>query len=239
MSQPQPIRSKPEDYWHSPSFVKRYVGNAVVTTNDNLGCKMYFGACMAAIGQGIQYMCPQPQSLLYAGCGHSIKGSVMQKHFGCPVTGIDYSELMLAEAEKLQRSMPEEHKTRLLKMDVESLDFPDNMFDVTFCYGLLMSLPDPTKAIAEIMRVSRHGLVSIEETDAVMDDEQRTYWQDVKEKRYPGRVFWHDYIRLFRDCMQLVVTPMPIPGEWDMGAPPAYIRLIAVKMPMPGVEGVH
>ena len=54
MSAPQPIRSKPEDYWQSSAFVRRYVGNAVVTTNDNLGCKLFFGASMAAIGQGIQ-----------------------------------------------------------------------------------------------------------------------------------------------------------------------------------------
>ena len=77
MSAPQPIRSKPEDYWQSAAFVRRYVGNAVVTTNDNLGCKLFFGASMAAIGQGIQYICPAPTSILYAGCGHRLKGSVM------------------------------------------------------------------------------------------------------------------------------------------------------------------
>ena len=151
MSAPQPIRSKPEDYWQSSAFVRRYVGNAVVTTNDNLGCKLFFGASMAAIGQGIQYICPAPTSILYAGCGHSIKGSVMQKHFGCPVTGIDYSQLMLDEAEKLQRGMVPEHRIAFRKMDVEALDFPDDSFDVTFCYGLMMSLPDAQKGISEML----------------------------------------------------------------------------------------
>lgn len=234
-----PAKSKPEDYWKNASFVKRYVGNAVVTTNDNLGCKLFFGTCMAAIGQGIQYICTEPRNILYAGCGHSIKGTVMQKHFGCPVTGIDYSDLMLAEAEKLQRMMPDEHKTRLMKMDVEAMDFPDDTFDVTFCYGLLMSLPNPEKAIAEMLRVSKRGIVAIEESHSVMDKDQYAYWLDVKLKQV-GRVHWHDYIHLFRDCMQIVVTPMPVPEEWDMGASPGYIRLIVVKRPEPpSAEGVH
>lgn len=234
-TQPQVVRSKPEDYWLSPSFVRRYVGNAVVTTNDNLGNKMFFGACMAALAQGIQYICPQPTSILYAGCGHSIKGSVIQKHFSgdaplsCRVTGIDFSALMIEEGRKLQSTMPEEHRTAFHQMNVEALDFPDDSFDVAMCYGLLMSLPDPTKGIAEMMRVSRRGIVSIEECESVMGDEQRKYWLDVKERRYPGRIYWHDYIRLFREAMQLVITPMPIPPTWDMGQPPAYIRVIAVK----------
>lgn len=232
MSQPQPIRSKPDDYWLTPSFVKRYVGNAVVTTNDNLGCKMYFGACLSAIAQGIQYICQEPRSLLYAGCGHSIKGSVMQKHFGCQVTGIDYSQLMLDEASKLQAAMPPEHRTPMHRMDVESLDFEDDSFDATFCYGLMMSLPDAQKGIDEMLRVSRRGLVAIEECESVMSPEQRKYWLDVKERRYPGRIFWHDYISLFRECQQLVITPMPTPPQWDMGQPPAYIRIIAVKRPV-------
>lgn len=238
MSQTQPVRTKPEDYWQSPSFVKRYVGNAVVTTNDNLGCKMFFGACLSAIGQGIQYLCT-PSNILYAGCGHSIKGSVIQKHFGCPVTGIDYSDLMLTEGEKLQRAMPDEHRTKMLKMDVEALEFPDNSFDVAFCYGLLMSLPDAQKGVDEMMRVSRFGIVAIEETDSVMSDDQRKYWDDVRVRRNPGRIYWHDYIRLFRSAYQLVVTPMPTPPQWDMGAPPAYVRLIAVKAPVQTAEGVH
>jgi SAM-dependent methyltransferase len=225
----QAPRSRPEDYWQDESFVRRYVSNAVVTTNDNVGTRLFHGVCLSAIAQGIAYICAKPSNLLYAGCGHSIKGSVMQKHFGCPVVGIDSSPLMLEASRKLQFNYPPEHRTETRLMDVNAIEFPDDSFDAVFCYGLLMSLPSPERAIAEMLRVSRRGLVAIEESDRVMDEDQYAYWLEVKNKRYPGRVYWHDYIRQFRRCMQIVVTPMPVPPQWDMGKPPGYVRLIAVK----------
>lgn len=226
---PQLARSKPDDYWLSTSFVRRYAANNVITVNDNPGCRIYFGACMAALAQGIQYICSEPQRILYAGCGHSIRGSVMRKTFGCEVIGIDYSQAMLDEAEKLQRNMEDAHRIEFRNMNVEALDFPDDSFDVTFTYGLLMSLPDPSKAVGEMMRVSRRGIVGIEECDRTMSVPQRLYWDEVRCKKYPGRVYWHDYIEVLRDSMQIVITPMPTPPQWDLGQPPGYIRYIAVK----------
>ncbi len=62
-------------------------------------------------------------------------------------TGIDFSEKMLAKANK---RFP---KAKLLEMDAQELQFKDNSFDYIITTFVLCSIPDPVKALKEMRRV--------------------------------------------------------------------------------------
>lgn len=72
---------------------------------------------------------------------------------GCEVTAIDFSPGMLARARKklhLARA-----PIKLLEMDAQAMDFPDNTFDTVVATCVFCSVPDPVKGLAEIKRVCK------------------------------------------------------------------------------------
>lgn len=72
---------------------------------------------------------------------------------GAVVSGIDSSEGML----QLARAR---HQGPLALMDAQSLEFPDDGFDVVIAAFVLFHLPDPGRCLDEICRVLRpHGAV--------------------------------------------------------------------------------
>lgn len=90
-------------------------------------------------------------SALEVGCGtgHFTRWMVER---GLDVVGVDISEPMLNEARRLGGP-------RYLPGDAHSLPFADKSFDVTAIITALEFLPDPARAIAEAVRVARHGLL--------------------------------------------------------------------------------
>ena len=222
----------PDSYWRNPTFAKRYCLNNVETVRANDGAKEFSALCMAAIGQGIQYLCPQPSAIVDLGCGPATRSSTMRAFFGCRVVGVDYSEPMIAEARNIMEFVRPEMRVELTHADVAKLPFADGEFDVAMCYGLLMSLEELQPALAEIGRVAKYGLVAIEETPTAMDDIQYRAFLDVKERVFPGRIVWHSYLSEFtKDGYgQVTYTPLPVPPSWSLGTPPGYARLIASKV---------
>jgi len=225
----QPQRSQPDDYWRSASFARRYTINNVAGVRDNQGAKEFDGLTFMAQAQGVQYLNTTPVNLLDVGCGHAVRGMRLASYFGIPVTGVDYSEPMLEQAGNLMKALPEERRATLVQASVEDMPFEDGQFDVAVCYGLLMSLPKLDKAVAEIMRVTKYGLVAVEETPTAMVPEQRDEWDRVRTKTFPGRIYWHDYLQAFGHATAVVYTPLPVPETWDMGTPPGYARFIVQK----------
>lgn len=74
---------------------------------------------------------------------------------GAEVTGIDLTDFAVKHATKnLEfRGL----KGTVLKMDAQSLQFPDASFDFVCAWGCLMHMPDTEKAIREINRVLKPG----------------------------------------------------------------------------------
>lgn len=222
-------RGAPDDYWKEPSFARKYVFNNVRGIQDNPGAREFSGTCFMAQAQGIGFLNEQPDSILDIGCGHATRAANLKAHFGGRVVGADYSPAMLEEARRIADMLPEAHRPEIVEADAYSLPFRDNEFDVAVCYGLLMSLERPAQA--DIMRVVRYGLVAIEETDVCMTPEQREAWSDVKNRVFPGRIYWHDYLRVFGHFRQVIYNPLPVPQSWNLGTPPGYARIIVVKEP--------
>lgn len=75
---------------------------------------------------------------------------------GCEVTGIDYSEDMLANAHKNceRLGFPD---IKFLRMNAQDLKFDDGSFDFIFTRNVTWTLPDPAKAYSEMVRVLAPG----------------------------------------------------------------------------------
>jgi phosphatidylethanolamine/phosphatidyl-N-methylethanolamine N-methyltransferase len=71
------------------------------------------------------------------------------------VTGIDFSEEMLAQARR--RAADLDHVAALRQMDARSLDFPEGRFDVVVAMYLISVVPEPERVLAEMARVCRPG----------------------------------------------------------------------------------
>ena len=71
------------------------------------------------------------------------------------VTGIDLSPRMLAKAQsKLSRL---DMEISLKEMDVQELDFLDDIFDTVFATFVFCSVPNPIRGLRELRRVCRPG----------------------------------------------------------------------------------
>ena len=79
--------------------------------------------------------------------------NIMYYPEGAEVTGIDFSEKMLEKAREKAEKLDKNVELRL--MDVENLDFPDNMFDTVVTTCVFCSVPNPIKGLEEIKRVCK------------------------------------------------------------------------------------
>lgn len=89
--------------------------------------------------------------ILDYGCGTGIHLVNLAK-IGREVVGIDLSKKSLEIAEKRLKNERLDGRVKVLLMDCEKLEFPDNSFDVVFDGGTFSSL-DLDKTLSEISRV--------------------------------------------------------------------------------------
>ena len=73
------------------------------------------------------------------------------------VTGIDFSDDMLAKAQARVERMRLDHVAALRQMDARELDFPDDTFDTVAAMHVLSVVPEPERVMAEISRVLKPG----------------------------------------------------------------------------------
>lgn len=69
------------------------------------------------------------------------------------VTAIDFSGKMLEKAREKASKLNKDVK--LIQMDAQNMDFPDNTFDMVFTTCVFCSVPDPVKGLQEIRRVCK------------------------------------------------------------------------------------
>ena len=71
------------------------------------------------------------------------------------VTAIDISTGMLKRARKRHKTL--DIDAELLEMNVQSLDFPDDSFDIVLATFVFCSVPEPIKGLRELHRVCKPG----------------------------------------------------------------------------------
>ncbi len=92
------------------------------------------------------------QSLLDVGCGTGYFSQRFQQ-LGLQVTGLDPDSAMI-EFAKIKES-----KVKYLEGDAQALPFADNSFDYCSAITSLCFIAEPEKAISEMLRVSRYGVI--------------------------------------------------------------------------------
>lgn len=73
------------------------------------------------------------------------------------VTGVDFSEEMLAKAKAKVRRLDLSQVQSLEQMDARELAFPDASFDIVVAMHLISVVPEPERVMAEMARVCKPG----------------------------------------------------------------------------------
>ena len=97
------------------------------------------------------------RTALDVGCGPGIDVAEMAQLMpdDAHVSGIDISETMIAEARKRSASLGS--RVSLRTGNAADLPYPDQAFDVCRVATVLQHVPDPTRVIQEMARVTRPG----------------------------------------------------------------------------------
>ena len=97
--------------------------------------------------------------ILDIGCGGGWTATEIAKEYRCHVTGIDISEVMIAQAKKRAKKKKVEKQVDFRLASVFELPFEDNTFDLAFFESFLNVLQeeDREKALREIARVVKPG----------------------------------------------------------------------------------
>jgi SAM-dependent methyltransferase len=94
--------------------------------------------------------------VLEVGCGVGTTAIEMVQRFGCEVTAIDHSKLMLEKAHELTRAAGLSDRIHYQEADMCGLPYEDNAFDVVVIEAVTMFCPR-IEAIRECTRVLKPG----------------------------------------------------------------------------------
>jgi phosphatidylethanolamine/phosphatidyl-N-methylethanolamine N-methyltransferase len=115
-----------------------------------------FGAVTGAgRRQAVAYVNARQGSLLEVGVGTGLALPDYAPHL--QVTGIDYSDEMLAKARAKVAALGLGRVRELRQMDARVLDFPDAHFDTVVAMYLVSVVPEPERVVAEMARVCKPG----------------------------------------------------------------------------------
>ena len=96
----------------------------------------------------------QPQTMLDAGCGEGFVASIFFDAMpGVEITGFD----VLEDSVKLAQVRNPQGTFKV--GDIYNIDYPDNSFDVVYCFEVMEHLHEPDRAIAEMARVAKRAVV--------------------------------------------------------------------------------
>jgi SAM-dependent methyltransferase len=106
------------------------------------------------IPEAANFAATRGRKVLEIGCGMGTDGAQFARA-GADYTGIDLTDAAIELAR--QRFAVAGLSGNFLVSDAESLDFPDELFDLVYSHGVLHHTPDIEAAIGEIYRVLRPG----------------------------------------------------------------------------------
>jgi ubiquinone/menaquinone biosynthesis C-methylase UbiE len=103
----------------------------------------------------LDFLQPDPEaSWLDVGCGNGAFTELLFEHARASrVDGIDPSEGLLETA----RTRLEGYEALLTQGDAQSLHYKDNIFDASVMALVINFIPDPAKAVSEMVRVTKPG----------------------------------------------------------------------------------
>jgi ubiquinone/menaquinone biosynthesis C-methylase UbiE len=99
----------------------------------------------------------KPTKIVDFGCGLGFLGMSLMPYMpeGSSYTGIDVSDVLIEQAKDAFSGLP--HDAKFFVGNGYAAPFEDASFDMTVCQAFLMYLPEPEKAITEMIRVTVPG----------------------------------------------------------------------------------
>jgi ubiquinone/menaquinone biosynthesis C-methylase UbiE len=94
--------------------------------------------------------------VLEVGCASGFTSCMIAKEYGCQVTGIDISEVLISKAQDRSNRMGLTN-VRFQVADATRLPFDDNSFDAVFGVALVALIPMKEEVLQEFKRVTKPG----------------------------------------------------------------------------------
>lgn len=95
--------------------------------------------------------------VLDVGCGVGINSCYMARDYGCKVTGIDLSEMMVKRSRERAARKKVKNRTEFIVADAHDLPFEDGVFDAVVCESVAAFSQDKKKLMNELVRVAKSG----------------------------------------------------------------------------------
>jgi len=100
------------------------------------------------------------QKILDIGCSNGFAAfKHAEDNFSIDIIGVDFSEKMIEQAQKVLKEHPKENVSFALG-DIRDIEFEDNTFDLVYTSRVVINLPnweDQMQAILECIRVTKKG----------------------------------------------------------------------------------
>jgi SAM-dependent methyltransferase len=116
-------------------------------------------------GLGVLGLEPAGRSVLEVCCGSGMITEMLARK-GASVTGIDFSSEAIMRGR--ERALHYGFAARFLVADAENLSFADRSSDIVMVHDGLHHLGSPKRAIQEMARVARHGLLILDPACAAL-----------------------------------------------------------------------
>jgi SAM-dependent methyltransferase len=95
--------------------------------------------------------------VLDVGCGVGITAALLVRQYGCRVVGLDVQPALVARAVDRARQEGVAPRTAFQVGDAQALPCADNTFDAALAESVIAFVPDPQRAVDEMVRVTRAG----------------------------------------------------------------------------------
>ena len=130
---------------------------------------------------GLSYL-PEtgPTEIAELGCGggRNIR-ALLRKYPAATVTALDYSEISVEKARRVNRKGLQAGRCRIIQRDVSCLPFEDGAFDLVTAFETVYFWPGPTESFREVYRALRPGgaFLIVNESDG--EDSHASKWLSV------------------------------------------------------------
>jgi len=94
--------------------------------------------------------------VLEVGCASGFASCMVAKEYGCQVTGIDISEVLISKAQDRSKQMGLSN-VRFQVADATRLPFDDDSFDAVFGVALVALIPMKEEVLQELKRITKPG----------------------------------------------------------------------------------
>ncbi|MFG5382583.1 class I SAM-dependent methyltransferase [Yoonia sp. R2-816] len=134
-------------------------------------------------------------SVLEVGVGTGLALREYDPHLA--VTGIDFSEEMLAKAQAKVEAEGLSHVKELRQMDARTLDFSDNSFDTVAAMHIVSVVPEPERVVAEMARVCKPGGRIVITNHFARDKGFLAFWERITAP-FANLIGWHSDFEMAR-----------------------------------------